>query len=617
MARQLSIDLRMLVLLVFAGLGIFSPARAHADRIPQTIDNTNIWRLRGSVTPLARPEFDRGKVDAALPMPGMRLVFSLAPAQQSSLDMLLAQQQDRASANYHKWLTPEQYAERFGLSAIDIERAATWLRQQGFSHVTVARSRTWIGFSGSAARVESAFRTAIHQYVVNGNTHYANTSEPSLPGAFRGVVQGITGLNDFRPRPRSIVVHPDFTSQVSGKHFLAPDDFATIYDIQGLYSSGTTGAGQSIAIVGQSDLSTDTNHGNQYDVVTFRNVSNLPPVNLQVVLVPGDRDPGIVSNDVDEANLDVEWSGAVAKDANLIYVNSQNALFSAIPYAIDQDLAPVISVSYGLCEAQLSSSEINTLTTVTQQANAQGQTIVASSGDSGPADCDYTTDPNNPVKIATHGYAVDVPASLPSVTGMGGTEFSEGDATGGTQYWSATNNGNSGSALSYIPEMAWNDTVINNFLAASGGGGSTLFSKPSWQTGAGGSPQHTFQQAFVADRRRRSPRWPARRSGPGVEFVGRSRWVSDLLAKQLRERVPEIRSDLDRDRRDVGGSADLCRHRGADRAEHQRSPGQRQPIHLLAGGQFPQRLPRHHSRRQHGALRTGFKGLSRQWHDWL
>ncbi len=488
MARQLSIDLRMLVLLVFAGLGIFSPARAHADRIPQTIDNTNVWRLRGSVTPLARLEFDRGKADAALPMPGMRLAFSLTPAQQSSLDMLLAQQQDRASANYHKWLTPEQYAERFGLSAIDIQRAATWLRQQGFSHVNVARSRTWIAFSGSAAQVESAFHTAIHQYVVNGNTHYANTSEPSLPGAFRGVVQGITGLNDFRPRPLSIVVHPDFTSEVSGKHFLAPDDFATIYDIQGLYGSGTTGAGQSIAIVGQSDLSTDTNHGNQYDVVTFRNVSNLPPVNLQVVLVPGDQDPGVVSNDVDEANLDVEWSGAVAKDASLIYVNSQNALFSAIPYAIDQDLAPVISVSYGLCEAQLSSSEINTLTTVTQQANAQGQTIVASSGDSGPADCDYTTDPNNPVKVATHGYAVDVPASLPYVTGMGGTEFSEGDATGGTQYWSATNNGNSGSALSYIPEMAWNDTVINNSLAASGGGVSKLFSKPSWQTGAGVPP---------------------------------------------------------------------------------------------------------------------------------
>src|ERR1039458_2011960 len=280
MARQLSIDLRMLALLVFAGLAVLSPAPALADRIPQTIDNTNMWRLRGSVTPLARLEFDRGKADAALPMPGMRLVFSLTPAQQSSLDMLLAQQQDRASANYHKWLTPEQYAERFGLSAIDIQRAATWLRQQGFSHVNVARSRTWIAFSGSAAQVESAFHTAIHQYVVNGNTHYANASEVSLPSALRGVVQGITGLHDFRPRPLSIVVHPDFTSEVSGKHFLAPDDFATIYDIQGLYGSGTTGAGQTIAVVGQSDLSTEKKHKNQNDVVTFRNVSNLPPVNL-------------------------------------------------------------------------------------------------------------------------------------------------------------------------------------------------------------------------------------------------------------------------------------------------------------------------------------------------
>ncbi len=391
------------------------------------------------------------------------------------------------SANYHKWLTPEQYADQFGLSTADIQRAARWLRQQGFSNVIPARSRTLITFSGSAAQVESAFHTSIHQYVVNGNTHYANTSEPSLPGSFRGVVLGITGLNDFRPRPRVIVkhVHPNFTSEISGKHFLAPDDFATIYDIQGLYGSGITGAGQSIAIVGQSDLSRDTNHGNEYDVMTFRNISNLPQVSLRVILVPGDQDPGIVKGDVDEANLDVEWAGAVAKNAGLIYVNSQNALFNALQYAVDQNLAPVISVSYGLCEAQLSSSDINTLSTLTQQANAQGQTIVASSGDSGPADCDYSADPNNPVKSATHGYAVDMPASLPYVTGMGGNEFSEGDDTGATQYWSGTNNGNNGSALSYIPEMVWNDTATGGFLAASGGGVSKVFSKPSWQTGAG------------------------------------------------------------------------------------------------------------------------------------
>jgi subtilase family serine protease len=460
---------------------------AYADRIPQAIDNTTVWRLPGGVSPMARHELDRGAVDAALPMQGMRMVFMLTPSQQSELDTLLQRQQDRTSPNYHQWLTPEQFADGFGLSATDTKRAAQWLRQQGFRDVTPARSRTWISFSGSAAQAASAFHTSIHQYVINGTTHYANTTDPSLPQAFRGVVLGITALNDFRPRSQGIVkqVHPDFTSEISGKHFLAPDDFATIYDIQGLYGSGITGAGQSIAIMGQSDLSKDTGHGNQYDVVTFRSVSNLPVGNLQVLLVPGDKDPGIVSGDVGEANLDVEWSGAVAKNAGLIYVNSQNALFNALQYTVDQNLAPVISISYGLCEAQFSSSEIATLTSVTQQANAQGQTIVASSGDSGPAACDYSSDPNNPVKGATHGYAVDVPASLASVTGMGGNEFSEGDDTGATQYWSGTNNDNNGSALSYIPEMVWNDTVLNGFLAASGGGVSQLFSKPSWQTGAG------------------------------------------------------------------------------------------------------------------------------------
>ena len=420
-------------------------------------------------------------------MEGMRLVFQPTPEQQSSLDILLRQQLDPSSPNYHKWLTPEQYAERFGVSPGDIRRVAEWLRRQGFTPVIAARSRTWIGFNGSAAQVEAAFHTPIHQYLVNGEMHYANAAEPSLPGAFRGVVMAIGALNDFRPRPHGIAksVTPHFTSDISGKHFLAPNDFAIIYNLQGLYHSGINGSGEAIAVMGQTDLSTDTNHNNQYDVQTFRSVSNLPAASLQAILVPGQTDPGSTTADQDEANLDLEWSGAVAPNAKLIYVYSKNALFTSMQYAVDQDLAPVISISYGLCEAQFSSNDVATLTAMGQQANAQGQTIVSSSGDAGPADCDFSTDPNNPVKSATHGYAVDVPASLPYVTGMGGTEFSDGDGTGGTQYWSATNNGNNGSAISYIPEMVWNDTAADGFLAATGGGVSTLFTKPSWQTGAG------------------------------------------------------------------------------------------------------------------------------------
>ena len=600
MTSTLSIDLRMLALFIVAALGLLSPQRAGADEFLRRSTMPACSACQADVTPIARPEFDRGSVNAALPMRGMRLVFSLTPAQQKSLDTLLEQQQDRTSANYHHWLTPEQYAERFGLSAIDIQRAATWLRQQGFSDVTAARSRTWIAFSGSAAQVESAFRTSIHQYVVNGGTHYANTTDPSLPSALRGVVQGITGLNDFRPRPRGIVVHPDFTSEISGKHFLAPDDFATIYDLHGLYASGITGAGQTIAIMGQSDLSTDTNHGNQYDVVTFRQVSNLPPANLQVVLVPGDQDPGVVANDVDEANLDVEWAGAVARDASLIYVNSQNALFNAMPYAIDQDLAPVISISYGLCEASLSSSEINTLMTVTQQANAQGQTIVASSGDSGPADCDFTTDPKNPVKIATHGYAVDMPASLPSVTGMGGTEFSEGDDTGATQYWSGTNNSNNGSALSYIPEMVWNDTVENGFLAASGGGVSKLFPKPSWQTGVGVPPD-------------------GQRDVPDLAFSASADHDGYLICSQS-SCVNGYRKS-DQTLTVIGGtSVAVPTFAGVVTliVQNTNDPqGNVNPYLYSLAATLPNCVPRHHHRRQHGALRGGFHGLSSQRDDWL
>ena len=475
------------MLLGLALAAIIWPVPARAERLPQTIDNTNLWRLRGTTPPRARAEFDRGSVDGALQMEGMRLIFKPTPEQQSALDILLRQQLDPSSANYHKWLTPEQYAERFGLSPGDVRRAAEWLSQQGFMSVIPARSRTWIGFNGSAAQVEAAFHTPIHRYVVNGEQHYANIAEPSLPSAFRGVVMAIGALNDFRPRPHGITrsVRPHFTSDISGKHFLAPDDFATIYDIQGLYSSGINGAGEAIAVMGQTDLSTDSNHNNEYDVQTFRSASNLPVASLQVILVPGQSDPGSTTADQDEANLDLEWSGAVARNAKLIYVYSKNALFTSTQYAVDQDLAPVISISYGLCEAQFSSTDVATLTAMGKQANAQGQTIVSSSGDAGPADCDFSTDPNNPVKSATHGYGVDVPASLPYVTGMGGTEFSDGDSTGGTQYWSATNNGNNGSAISYIPEMVWNDTAADGFLAATGGGVSTLFTKPSWQTGAG------------------------------------------------------------------------------------------------------------------------------------
>ncbi|MGA1998746.1 MAG: S53 family peptidase [Terriglobales bacterium] len=456
-------------------------AQVH-DRIAQPLQFSQSQPVRGSVHPFARTEHDQGAAAGSMMLNRMVMTFSHSAAQQADLDAILSEQQNPLSPYYHQWFSPEQFADRFALSASDIAKVMDWLQGQGFSVDETARSRSYVAFTGTAAQVEAAFGTPIHHYLVNGELHYANLSDPRLPWPLASVVTGIHGLNDFRPKPRSVgrtSPRPEFTSSLSGNHYLAPDDFATIYNLHALWGSGIDGTGQKIAIMGQTDLILS-------DIATFRSVSGLPANVPTVVLVPGSRDPGVVSGDIVEANLDVQWAGAVAPKATIIYVNSNNGVFDSMNYAISQNLAPVISISYGGCELlDFTPSDINTLVAWGQQANAQGQTIVGPSGDSGAADCDYPLNANTPLKSATNGLAVDVPAALPYVTGVGGTTFNEGAGT----FWNLTNNASNGSALSYIPEIAWNDTayeIANGYsLAATGGGVSKLFAKPSWQTGVG------------------------------------------------------------------------------------------------------------------------------------
>ncbi len=448
------------------------------DRIANAINSSERAELHGNVHPLARAEFDQGAIRGSMMLHRMVLTFRPSATQQADLDALLAEQQNPLSPFYHQWLTPEQYADRFGMSASDIAGVVDWLRSQGFTIDETARSRTYIAFSGSSSQVESAFNTSIHQFAVNGELHYANVSDPALPWSLANVTLGIHGLNDFRPRPRG-VARPRFTSSFSPfRHFLAPDDFATIYNLKPLYAAGFNGSGQSIAIMGQTDLIPS-------DVNTFRTVSNLPANPPTEVLVSGSASPGVVPGDILEANLDVQWAGAVAPNANIVFVKSQHGAFDSLSFAISRNIAPVISISYGDCELDFSNSEINTLVSLGQQANAQGQTIVGPSGDSGAADCDFPPNSNTQVTSAKRGLAVDMPAALPSVTGAGGTTFN--DATG--TFWTSANNNNQGSAISYIPEVAWNDTgfEISNggSLASSGGGASATFSKPFWQSVSG------------------------------------------------------------------------------------------------------------------------------------
>jgi len=463
-------------------LAAAAAAAAPPSRLAAAVDARSSARLSGSVRPLAQARYDRGRLDGDTVLHGASIDLRLSPAQEAELDELLRQQQDPLSPNYHAWLTPQQYGERFGLSVPDLAKVEAWLRGQGLSVDGADSGGTHIRFSGSVARLEAAFQTELHRYRVGGDDHFANAMELSVPAALSGMVLGVHGLDDFRPRPRLRQV-PAFTSNLTGNTFLSPGDVATIYNINPLYATAT-GSGRKIAVVGQTAI-------NVGDIRAFRSAAGLPARDPVLMLAPGTgaSQTRNGSDDMTESDIDVEWTGGIARDATIVFVYSGNAagvtVFDALHYAITSNLAPVISVSYGNCEAN-NASIIDTTEQWLRNANAQGQTIVASSGDSGASDCDVAGSSQG------SGPAVDYPASSPEVTGVGGTTFDEGGNT--SFYWSGGKGSGAdviSSAKLYIPEVAWNDTGMASGssgtmgLSASGGGRSSHFTKPGWQTGAG------------------------------------------------------------------------------------------------------------------------------------
>lgn len=496
------------ILLLMASLFSSVSYAATQDRVPREIGAGQMVALKGNVHGLAQSRSDLGRANAAKLLHGVALIFRPSAVQQQDLDTLLAQQQDRSSPNYHKWLTPAQFADRFGMTRADVQRVSAWLQSQGFAVTSVSNSRNEISFDGTVSQIEVTFQTEIHNYLVNGEIHLANATNPSVPAALAGSVLAIGHLHDFAPKPRA-TARPRLTSYVSGNHFMAPGDFATIYDVAALYSSGTDGTGQKIAVIGQSSVNTT-------DLNNFRSAAGLPASTPQMVVLPATTSTRC-AGDEGESDLDLEWSGGVARNATIIFVyaglssgdtctnRNGKSVWDALDYAVQNKVAPFISTSYGFCEGGATGQSgvgqpfALMVQGWAQQANSQGQTIVSASGDAGAADCEpNSTDPND--ISATQGFAVDVPSAIPEVTGMGGNEFSGDSPTSTTNnppganppYWAAagTSADTISSALEYIPEVAWNDTAADlassgGTISASGGGASIFFAKPTWQTGTG------------------------------------------------------------------------------------------------------------------------------------
>jgi subtilase family serine protease len=468
-------------------------AQSLAPRISSEITNSGQAALPGSLHPMAQARFDAGRVPAATKLNGISLVFSRSAEQEADLDALIAAQQDPASPLYHQWLTPDQFAARFGMADADLDKVKSWLQQQGFSIDSVARGRNMIRFSGTAGQVEQAFSTQMRYYNVEGKRHFAPSTELSLPAALAPVVLAVRNLHDFRLKPMlRRPARPDFTSYLSGYVHFAPGDIVTAYNINPVYQAGYTGTGQSIAIMGQSAIDVS-------DIENFESAATLPVKDPTLVLVPGTGTSTAYEGDESESDIDIEWSGAIATGANTIFVYVGDLLnygvTDSITYAVDEDIAPIISISYGGCEPGYTAAEIQSYEATGKQAMTQGQSIIASSGDSGSTACygDYGNSNNTAPVTQDEALAVNYPASSAYATAMGGTEITSADDVTGTGYWEAAPaNGPDllTSAVAWIPEVAWNDDAGTaaaasswaSVLSATGGGLSKFITKPSWQS---------------------------------------------------------------------------------------------------------------------------------------
>ena len=507
--------------------------------ITQALDESRLTVLKGNTHPLARREFDLGTAPASLPMERILLVLKRSDEQEIALRKLLGDQQDKTSPNYHKWMTPEQFGSQFGPSDADLQTITSWLQSHGFQ-VGSTKGRTVLEFSGSASQMEAAFHTTIHKYVVNGEQHWANASDPQIPAALAPAVAGMASLNNFPRKPMSRILGVFSRDKTTGQvqpvepvytlpsgcaedprstnpcfYGISPYDFATIYDVLPLWNTGINGTGQTIAIVGETNV-------NVQDVRDFRTLFGLPANDPQIIL--NGPDPGIRGDEV-EANLDLQWSGAVAPNATIKFVTSASTETTAgidlsAVYIVENNLAPVMSESYGYCELGLGTAGNQFYNTLWQQAAAQGITVFISSGDNGSAGCDdFNAASPAPAQF---GLQVSGFASTPYNVAVGGTDFN--DFLNPSTYWNITNSTTQASAKGYIPEVPWNSTCTNPIfgqigystnpetncndsrfigsfdvpVGGSGGAshcttsdGSTPgscsggYAKPSWQTGTG------------------------------------------------------------------------------------------------------------------------------------
>jgi hypothetical protein len=427
----------------------------------------------------AAPRLPSGAVRLGTLPPGAKISaeVTLNVPDQAALTTFLGGLTDPRSPFFRRFLKPGQFGRAFGPSLAQVAAVENALRSAGLSPGPVSANRLAIPVTATAAAIERAFGITLDSYrLPGGREAYANTTAPKVPAAVAPLVQGVLGLDDLsaeqpmgiRPVPVAAIrantkagyraaratpgaAGPQPCSAAGGSSPNTANIFAGYYGMSPLYQLGDLGQGTRIGVLElEPNLPSDITAYKQCYGISTR---------VNYIKVDGGAGSGAGSG---EAAMDIEIVAGLVPRSTIDVYQAPNSnregpgtgFYDIFKKFATSDTDKVLSVSWGDCEDNVVVADMKAEETLFEQANAQGQTIFAASGDQGSTGC---FNPN--ATTADDRLSADSPASAPYVIGVGGTSFSQSGA--GQQ------------------EIVWNDSGAG--LGAGGGGVSSIWCMPGYQ----------------------------------------------------------------------------------------------------------------------------------------
>ncbi len=461
---QLGITVVVLVVVSVSVLSLRIIAQARQDsRVP----------IQGQTAPLiSRAQL----LGAANAQQSLNLSIGLQPRNQQELEGLLRDMYDPHSSMYHRFLTPQEFADEFGPTPDQQQQVANYLRGQGFDVTSISPNGLLIDANATVVQAESTFQVSINNYQLGTHTFYANASAPTVPASLSSLIASIGGLdNSVKLHPLVQRLNPQRGKPGSGSRTAhvkpnaqsgyGPADLVGAYDEGPLHQAGVLGNNQTVAVFELDGYQSS-------DVTQYLQTYNLGSPSISNVLVDGFD--GSAGAGAIEVELDIEVVAAMApKAAQIVYEgpNTTQGVNDTYNKIVTDNKAQITTISWGECETASGAAELQTLDNILKQGSAEGIAMFAASGDSGAYDCNDTN------------LAVDSPAGDPNITGVGGTNLQ-------------INNG------AYGSESVWSnasDTQRSPQGSGGGGGISNTFAQPSWQTGPGVKNQYSNGNREVPD----------------------------------------------------------------------------------------------------------------------